>query len=257
MGQVYRAHDERLGRDIALKVLPPETMADENARARLIREARTASSLNHPHIAHVYEVGEDSDHLYIAMEMVEGQPLSQLIQSKRLEPTAVLGIALQIADALAYAHHRGVIHRDLKSANVMVTPEGWVKVLDFGLAKRTVVRGAFQAQTESDTRIDTDLTARSRARHAQLAPARGAPRSAGRHAGDVWAFGVLLYEMSAGRLPFFGASVGQLAEAIVNTSRRPSAPACRWGSAASSSAASPRSPTRAFRTRARCRRRSS
>ena len=222
MGQVYRAHDERLGRDIALKVLPPETMADENARARLIREARTASSLNHPHIAHVYEVGEDSDHLYIAMEMVEGQPLSQLIQSKRLEPTAVLGIALQIADALAYAHHRGVIHRDLKSANVMVTPEGWVKVLDFGLAKRTVVRGAFQAQTESDTRIDTDLTSSGLVLGTPnslppevLLGAQADTRS------DVWAFGVLLYEMSAGRLPFFGASVGQLAEAIVNTAPAP------------------------------------
>src|SRR6185436_8738020 len=136
MGVVYRARDERLGRDLALKVLPAESMADPTARARLLREAQMASSLNHPHIAHIYEVGEDREHLFIAMELVEGRPLKDSIPPAGMPPDALLEYGSQIANALAYAHERGIVHRDLKSVNVMITPEGRVKVLDFGLAKR-------------------------------------------------------------------------------------------------------------------------
>ena len=152
MGMVYRAHDARLDRDLALKILPCNLMADENARARLIAEARTASSLNHPHIAQVYDVGEDRGHMFFAMELVEGKPLRELIQRGGLPHATVCQFGSQIANALAFAHERGVVHRDLKSANVMITPERRVKVLDFGLAKRLKDPGA-------DDKRDPDLTA--------------------------------------------------------------------------------------------------
>jgi len=136
MGEVYRAHDEQLDRDVAVKVLPASSFSDPTARARLLREARTASKLNHPHICTIHEVGESDSQAYIAMELVEGQPLSARLAQGALPPEQVLRYGLQLADALAHAHERGVVHRDLKSANVIVTPEGRAKVLDFGLAKR-------------------------------------------------------------------------------------------------------------------------
>src|SRR5512137_1135443 len=138
MGQVWRAHDTRLERDVALKVLPAETLGDATARARLIREARLASKLNHPHICTIYEVGEADDQTFIAMELVEGRPLSARLARGALPTDEVVRYGQQLAAALAHAHARGVVHRDFKSANVVVTPEGQVKVLDFGLAKQVV-----------------------------------------------------------------------------------------------------------------------
>jgi serine/threonine protein kinase len=136
MGEVWRAHDTRLERDVALKVLPAEALADETARARLVREARLASQLNHPHICTIYDVGETDGQTYIAMELLEGQALSARVAEGPLPVDQVLRYGQQVADALAHAHARGVVHRDLKSANVVITPEGLAKVLDFGLAKR-------------------------------------------------------------------------------------------------------------------------
>ena len=136
MGEVWRAHDTRLERDVALKVLPAEALSDETARARLVREARLASRLNHPHICTIHDVGESEGQTYIAMELVEGQALSARLAEGPLPIDQVLRYGEQMADALAHAHARGVVHRDFKSANVVVTPEGQVKVLDFGLAKR-------------------------------------------------------------------------------------------------------------------------
>ncbi len=216
MGEVFRAHDERLGRDLALKVLRPETMQDENARARLVREAQTASSLNHPHIAYIYEIGEESGYLFIAMELVEGPALQELIQTKQLAPDSVLPYAVQIASAIAYAHGRGVIHRDLKSANVMVTPERRIKVLDFGLAKRILAEG------DEGTRVDPGLTTSGMVVGTpnSLPPEVLLGGKADKRS-DVWSFGILLYEMATGRLPFAGATVGQLADAIVNTAPAP------------------------------------
>ena len=136
MGEVYRAHDSRLDRDVALKVLPADTTTNEAARARLVHEARLASKLNHPHVCKVYEVGEADAQVFLAMELIEGQPLSARLGDGPLPVAETLRYGLQMADALAHAHSRGVVHRDLKSANVIVTPEGQVKVLDFGLARR-------------------------------------------------------------------------------------------------------------------------
>src|SRR5262245_33377292 len=153
MGTVYRARDERLDRDVALKVLHPATADDVTAKARLLREARTASSLNHPHIAHIYEVGEEHERLFIAMELVEGQTLSKSSPSGGLPPEPLLRLGRQIAGALAYAHQHGVIHRDLKTANIMLTPDGATKILDFGLAKRLSTEG------EPEREPDLSLTA--------------------------------------------------------------------------------------------------
>ena len=187
MGAVYRAHDERLGRDLALKVLLAESMADATARTRLMREAQMASSLNHPHIAHIYEVGEDQDRLFIAMELVEGRTLRESIPAGGLPAESLLRHGLQIADALAYAHEHGLIHRDLKSANIMITAEGWVKVLDFGLAKRLQEKGK-----EADP-ADLTLTVKgivlgtpSHLPPEVLLGAQADARS------DIWALGVVL-----------------------------------------------------------------
>ena len=216
MGVVYRANDERLDRDLALKVLHTESVDDTNARARLVREARMASSLNHPHIAHVYEVGEDREHLFIAMELVEGRTLHASIPAGGLPSETLLRQAVQIADALAYAHERGVIHRDLKTANIMLGPDGWVKVLDFGLAKRLPMEGR-AAETQ-----DLNLTATGMVLGTPnyLPPEvlRGEPVDA---RSDIWALGVVLYEMAAGKLPFGGGSLGELSEAILNGAPSP------------------------------------
>src|SRR6266581_3250524 len=131
MGEVYRAHDDRLKREVALKVLPRQTMAEPGARARLLREARSAAALNHPHICTIYEVGEEQGQEYIAMELVDGRPLSELGGVAGFAPTAIVRLGIEIAEALAHAHERGIVHRDLKSANVMMTSDARVKVMDF------------------------------------------------------------------------------------------------------------------------------
>ena len=216
MGVVYRARDQRLGRDLALKVLPAESMDDENARARLLREAQMASSLNHPHIAHIYEVGEDRDLLFIAMELVEGRPLREMIRQGGLDSETVLRLGLQIAEALAYAHERGVIHRDLKSANVMITPEGRAKVLDFGLAKRLHEEDGDKTSAELSLTGSGMLVGTPNYLPPEvLLGGKADARS------DVWAMGVVLYEMASGKLPFGGDSLAELAGSIVNGAPTP------------------------------------
>ena len=216
MGVVYRARDERLGRDLALKVLPAESMADPTARARLLREAQMASSLNHPHIAHIYEVGEDQEHLFIAMELVEGRPLKDSIPPGGMPPDALLEFGSQIANALAYAHERGIVHRDLKSVNVMITPEGRVKVLDFGLAKR------LDEPDQPETPRDLSLTVTGMVVGTpHYLPPEALLGGKADVRGDVWALGVVLYEMAAGRLPFSGETLATLAGAIVSGAPTP------------------------------------
>src|SRR5689334_11321604 len=136
MGVVYRAHDDRLGRDLALKILPCDMMKDDSARSRLLNEARASASLNHAHIAQVYDVGQDQGHMFFAMELVEGKTLREMIPRGGLPLSTACRYGEQIARALAFAHEHGIIHRDLKTANIMITPDGRAKVLDFGLAKR-------------------------------------------------------------------------------------------------------------------------
>jgi len=149
MGVVYKARDLNLDRFLALKVLPPERVADPERKRRFVQEAKAASALNHPNIVHIYELGDFEGAQFIAMEYVEGKTLDQLIGRKGLRLNAALKSAVQIADALSKAHSAGIIHRDLKPRNVMVTESGLVKVLDFGLAKLT-------EPTESNALVDTE-----------------------------------------------------------------------------------------------------
>ncbi len=212
MGEVYRAHDEQLDRDVAIKLLPTSVLSDATARARLLREARSAASLNHPQICTIHEVGEADGQAYIAMELVEGQSLSARLAGGALPTEQVLRYGLQLAEALGHAHERGMVHRDLKSANIVITPEGRLKVLDFGLAKRL-------SENEMDevTRSQASLTAAGALVGTldYMAPEqlRGQPADA---RSDIWALGVVLYEMAASARPFQGQTGFELSSAILN-----------------------------------------
>ena len=137
MGVVYRARDTRLNRPVALKVLTPERVSDPDRRQRFVREARAAAAITHPAIAQIYDVDEQDGTIFIAMEFVEGRTLRELIADKELDLQSAIEVAIQISDGLAKAHDKGIVHRDIKSDNIMVTPDGHAKILDFGLAKLT------------------------------------------------------------------------------------------------------------------------
>jgi serine/threonine-protein kinase len=209
MGVVYRARDERLNRDVALKVLPLQTDCDRTARANLVREAQTASALNHPYICIIHEVAEEDGHIYVAMEYVRGQTLAGLVSHVPMRPRDVLRYGCQIAEALEHAHAMGIVHRDLKTANVMVTPEARVKVLDFGLAKRL-------RTDELDTTLSQSLLAEGQIAGTlpYMAPEvlHCAPAD---ERVDIWALGVMLYELCAGKRPFQGASSYELTSNIL------------------------------------------
>ncbi len=216
MGEVYRAHDEQLDRDVAIKLLPASSIKDPAARARLLREARAAAALNHPTICTIHEVGEAEEQAYIAMELVYGKPLSERVHGQALPLDEVLRNGGQIADALAHAHERQIVHRDLKSANVLMTSDGRVKVLDFGLAKKmSALEVAETTQalglTEPGALVGT---------LAYMAPEqlRGEPADA---RSDLWALGVVLYEMAVGKRPFSGQSGFELSSDILNRPRAP------------------------------------
>jgi serine/threonine-protein kinase len=211
MGVVYRARDEQLGRDVALKVLPAGAPADERARARLMREARLASTLSHPNVCHVYEVGQAEGRDYIAMELVEGRLLREVVPPGGLPAESVLRYGIQIADALAHAHAKGIVHGDLKTANVILTPEGRAKVLDFGLSRRLASADDGAAPPEMTLTADGALLGTPH----YLAPEVLRGERAG-PASDLWALGVLLYEIAAGCQPFAGNTVAELAAAILN-----------------------------------------
>ena len=222
MGVVYRAHDEQLDRDVAIKVLPAGSFRDPSARARLLREARTASKLNHPHICTIHEVGEAEGQAYIAMELVEGQALSARLAGGALPVEQVLRYGLQLADAVAHAHERGIIHRDLKSANVIITPEGRAKVLDFGLAKRLSGEEVAEATTQTMDSLTGPGAVVGTLAYMAPEQLRGQPADA---RSDVWALGVVLYEMAAGQRPFQGKTGFELSSAILSQPPPPLPPA--------------------------------
>jgi eukaryotic-like serine/threonine-protein kinase len=212
MGVVYRAHDEKLQRSIAIKVVGRDTGTQDIDRQRIVEEARAASGLNHPHICTVYETGEADGLAYIAMEYIEGRTLAELIGVNGLPPETVVRYGMQIADALAHAHSRGVIHRDLKTSNVVVNSEGRAKVLDFGLARRIPLN------------VGTDLTRSSNAvgdgklvgTLAYMAPEMLLGQIADERS-DIWGLGVMLHEMCAGALPFQGRNEFELTAAILRS----------------------------------------
>jgi Tol biopolymer transport system component len=216
MGEVYRARDTRLERDVAIKVLPAERVADESRRRRFVQEAKAASALNHPHIVTIHEI-ESADGIdFIVMELVPGKTLDALIPHQGMRLGEALRVAIPVADALAAAHGRGIVHRDLKPGNVMVTPDGVVKVLDFGLAKLT------EAEEAGGGGEATTLDAEGRlSRPGAVAgtPAYMSPEQASGGAvdarSDIFSFGTLLYEMVTGRRPFGGRSSVEIQAALL------------------------------------------
>jgi tRNA A-37 threonylcarbamoyl transferase component Bud32 len=217
MGEVYLAYDEQLDRQVAIKVLRSSTVDDPDSRARLIREARTASKLNHPSICTIHEVGEADGRAYIAMELMEGQPLSVRLEHGALPVKDVVRFALHIADALAHAHSRNVIHRDLKCTNVMITPEGRAKILDFGLAKQLNGNELTELTTLSHVTLTQPGGLGGTLAYMSPEQLRGFAADA---RSDIWALGVVLYEMAAGMRPFHGQTAFELSGAILNQPAR-------------------------------------
>jgi serine/threonine protein kinase/tetratricopeptide (TPR) repeat protein len=219
MGVVYRAEDATLHRIVALKFLSEHSSSDPKLYERLRREARTASALNHPNICTIYEVGEDAGEVFISMEYVEGRTLAEVIQQGPLPTNTVLRYSLQLSSALAHAHDRGVLHGDLKPSNIIVTPEGDAKILDFGLARRT--------NPEFDRRTLETLSTESKLGPGGTLPYMAPEQIEGRPprpVTDVWSFGVVLYEMAASNRPFHGETHYQLCNAILRDSPRPLPP---------------------------------
>jgi Tol biopolymer transport system component len=214
MGEVYRARDTRLGRDVALKILPEPFMHDAERLARFEREARVLASLNHPYIAAIYGIEESDGLRALVLELVEGATLAERIAEGPIPPAEALGIADQIADALDAAHGKGIVHRDLKPANVKLSPEGVVKVLDFGLAKGMDPSDASDAaHSPTVTAVHTrDGVLLGTA--AYMSPEQVRGRAVDKRA-DIWAFGCVLYEMLTARRAFPGATISDTIAAIL------------------------------------------
>ncbi len=212
MGEVYRARHIKLRREAAIKVLPDEFASDAERLQRFEREARAASALNHPAIVTIYDIDEHEGTNYIAMELVEGMTLRKRLAEGRLETEDALGLGLAIAEGLARAHAAGVVHRDLKPENVMIAEDGQVKILDFGLAQQTPTGPGAPTALTTMTRMTRQGAVLGTVSY--MSPEQAAGRAVG-HCSDQFSFGVVLYEMLCGQLPFQGASVATVLSAIL------------------------------------------
>jgi Tol biopolymer transport system component len=222
MGEVYRARDTRLGRDVAVKVLPSHLSGAPELRQRFEREARAVSSLNHPHICTLHDVGREGGTDYLVMEMVEGETLGHRLERGPLPAEQVLKLGIEIADALERAHRSGIVHRDLKPGNVMLTKAG-AKLMDFGLARATGMSGSAPGQALSQTPTVTQpLTAEGTivGTFQYMAPEQLEGKEADARS-DLWALGTVLYEMATGKKAFEGRSQASLIAAIMNSEPKP------------------------------------
>jgi serine/threonine protein kinase len=213
MGEVYRARDTKLKRDVAIKVLPDAFSRDADRVVRLQREAEVLASLNHPHIAAIYDLEDFGETQFLVMELVEGETLADRIQRGALPIDESLLTAKQIAEALEAAHEKGIIHRDLKPANIKITPDGTVKVLDFGLAK--VLRTEGESLSNSPTLMTMSGSSVIMGTAAYMSPEQAKGKNADRSS-DVWAFGCTLYEMLAGRRVFEGETLGEILAGVLH-----------------------------------------
>ena len=215
MGEVSQAKDQKLGRDVAIKVLPEEFARDADRVARFQREAKLLASLNHPNIAAIHGLEESAGTNFLVLELVEGETLADRIKAGPIPVEESLKLALQIAEALEAAHEKGVIHRDLKPANIKVTPDGKVKVLDFGLAKA-------YAGDKEEVNLSNSPTLSDAATQqgvilgtaAYMSPEQARGKAVDKRA-DVWAFGVVLFEMLAGRQIFSGDTVSDTLASVL------------------------------------------
>ena len=212
MGEVYRARDARLGRDVALKILPADVSSDPDRRARFEQEARAAAALNHPNILGIYDVGSDGQHVYIAAELIDGDSLASVVEGGPVPVRRLLDIAVQIADGMACAHAAGIVHRDLKPANVMIATDGRAKIVDFGLAKLATrtLPGSGDALTVQPTQAGMIVGTVS---YMSPEQARGKTTD---HRSDQFSFGLLLYEMATGRKAFDKPESVQTMSAIIS-----------------------------------------
>jgi non-specific serine/threonine protein kinase len=219
MGAVYRACDTTLGRDVALKILPPDVVADPDRLERFRREARAVAALNHPNMVTIYSVEQADGVPFLTMELVTGTPLDRVIAVRPVPIARVMEIAVSLADALAVAHDKGIVHRDLKPANIMVSDSGRVKVLDFGLAK--------MSSDAPTPRADVSTNLVTTAGAVLGTPAYMSPEQVSGvgvdHRTDIFSLGTLLYELATGVRPFRGASPAELASSILRDEPRPAA----------------------------------
>jgi len=213
MGEVYLAYDSQLHRSVALKILPAELARDQQRMHRFVQEARSASALNHPNILTIHEVGTSDGLNFIATEFVDGENLREYFRHTQIKLSDLLDIAAQIASALAKAHSSGIIHRDIKPENIMVTRDGYVKVLDFGLSKLTEQRVSSDSEAPTQALVNTEPgKVMGTTRYMSPEQARGLevdPRS------DIWSLGVVLYEALTGHLPFEGSTTTDLLVSIL------------------------------------------
>jgi serine/threonine protein kinase/dienelactone hydrolase len=207
MGIVYKAEDTKLKRHVALKFLPPELVHDEEAKERFILEARSAAALSHPHICTIHEIDEEEGRSFIAMEFVQGQSLKDRIKKGPLQTDEALKIAMQVAEGLEEAHKKGIVHRDIKSANIMITDKGQAKVMDFGLAK---VKGGTLLTREGTTLGTVAYMSPEQARGEEVD-----------HRSDLWSLGVVMYEMLSGDFPFKGDREASILYSVVHEEPRP------------------------------------
>ncbi|MBA2303999.1 MAG: serine/threonine protein kinase [Acidobacteria bacterium] len=215
MGIVYRGVDTKLGRPVAIKMLPVEATADAERHRRFIREAQSASALNHPNIVTIYEIGEDAGTTFIAMELVEGRPLDAVLAEGQMPIGTALDYAAQVAGALEAAHARAIVHRDIKPGNIVITPDGRAKVLDFGLAKLIE-----RAPSETTITAMATVPGTVLGTLAYMSPEQAEGRTVDGRS-DIFSLGAVLYQMIAGRRPFAGSSDVGLVTAIL---RDPPAP---------------------------------